>query len=255
MPTTLSWTYVGKHVVENVGDVQRLKVGGIGIDDILGEVTVISLDKGDLTVETGELDTDGKPVQVERTAGHIRAKVVDQGPIARAAATGRPGQAQGCIFQFLGAAGAVSSPPAQQPKARGRAAKGLGRAKPPAKATEAAAPTPVAKRKAPATVDTGKEDATRDGLAMLGAQYADSDCDSDSDTTPKEKRAKSGTLSFRQKDDADKSEYRAMLYRMRMDKLQVHAPPPSCCRHTCTLTHRLPAVICRAGGRTSIRSG
>ena len=63
MPTTLSWTYVGKHVVENVGDVQRLKVGGIGIDDILGEVTVISLDKGDLTVETGELDTDGKPVR------------------------------------------------------------------------------------------------------------------------------------------------------------------------------------------------
>ena len=90
MPTTLTWTYIGKDQTNEKGDVQRCKAGDIGIDDMLGEVTVVSLDAGDLILETGEKDDEGKPLQKRRTAGHIKAKEAVREAPARAAATGRP---------------------------------------------------------------------------------------------------------------------------------------------------------------------
>ena len=101
MPTLLSWTYIGKHAIAESGEAQRLYVGETGLDDVLGEVTVLSLSGGSLTVTTSERDAAGKLKEVERTVGHIRAKVM-RGPVERAAATGRPGQPKGSIFQFLG---------------------------------------------------------------------------------------------------------------------------------------------------------
>ena len=59
MPTVLTWTYWGEHHVdEENGDVQRIKPGGIADDDTLGEVTIISLDTGIFTVETGAMGAD-----------------------------------------------------------------------------------------------------------------------------------------------------------------------------------------------------
>ena len=89
---------------------QRIKAGEIGVDDVLGDVTILSFEGGDLTIETGERDADGELVQKKRTAAHIRAKVNEPGPVAKAAATGRPCQPKGGIFRFLGAAGAAASP-------------------------------------------------------------------------------------------------------------------------------------------------
>ena len=145
MPTTLSWTYVGGHQVDtDNGDVQRLKAGDVGIDDILGEVTIVSLSGGDLIVETGEKDADGSLVQKQRTCGHIRAKINGPAPAARLAPTGRPGQAKGGMYQFLGAAGASASPTLQAPKLKGKAAKGFGRPKRGAAAKAPAAAAPAA---------------------------------------------------------------------------------------------------------------
>ena len=145
MPTTLSWTYVGGHQVDtDNGDVQRLKEGDVGIDDILGEVTIVSLSGGDLIVETGEKDADGSLVQKQRTCGHIRAKINGPAPAARLAPTGRPGQAKGGMYQFLGAAGASASPTLQAPKLKGKAAKGFGRPKRGAAAKAPAAAAPAA---------------------------------------------------------------------------------------------------------------
>ena len=115
MPTFLTWTYVGDHATVREapavdGDVQRIKAGEIGVDDVLGDVTILSFEGGDLTIETGERDADGELVQKKRTAAHIRAKVNEPGPVAKAAATGRPCQPKGGIFRFLGAAGAAASP-------------------------------------------------------------------------------------------------------------------------------------------------
>ena len=84
MPTFLTWTYVGDHATVREatavdGDVQRIKAGEIGVDDVLGDVTILSFEGGDLTIETGERDADGKLVQRKRAAGHIRAKVNEPG--------------------------------------------------------------------------------------------------------------------------------------------------------------------------------
>jgi hypothetical protein len=96
MPTVLTWTYWGEHQVdEENGDVQRIKPGGIADDDQLGEVTIISLDTGIFTVETGTTGADGKHVQTRRTAGHIRARVSEPAAFNRISPTGRPGQQKG----------------------------------------------------------------------------------------------------------------------------------------------------------------
>ena len=47
MPTFLTWTYVGEHATVREapavdGDVQRIKAGEIGVDDALGDVTILS---------------------------------------------------------------------------------------------------------------------------------------------------------------------------------------------------------------------
>ena len=128
MPTVLTWTYWGEHHVdEENGDVQRIKPGGIADDDQLGEVTIISLDTGIFTVETGAMGADGKRVQTRRTAGHIRAKVSEPAAGNRIAPTARPGQQKGAKFQFFEAAGAAASPSIQAPRRKGKAARGLGR--------------------------------------------------------------------------------------------------------------------------------
>ena len=68
MPTVLTWTYEGKDQIdEENGDVQRVKAGGIGIDDILGEVTIVSLNGSNLTVETGAPPT-GRPLECPNTS-------------------------------------------------------------------------------------------------------------------------------------------------------------------------------------------
>ena len=115
----------------------------------MGEVTIISLNGGDLIVETGNRDAEGKPVRTPVTFGHIKAKVNRPAPGARAAPTGRPGQPKGAMFNFLDAAGAAASPTVQKAKAMGKAAKGLGEAATGAKSPAAAAPTAAPKRKAP----------------------------------------------------------------------------------------------------------
>ena len=50
MPTVLTWTYIGADSVDEQGDVQRCIAGDSAIDDVLGEVTVVSLNGGDLIV-------------------------------------------------------------------------------------------------------------------------------------------------------------------------------------------------------------
>ena len=67
MPTTLTWTYVGQYQVEEDGDVQRCAAGDTGVHDAMGEVTIISLNGGDLIVETGNRDAEGKPVRTPVT--------------------------------------------------------------------------------------------------------------------------------------------------------------------------------------------
>ena len=187
MPTVLTWTYIGADSVDEQGDVQRCIAGDSAIDDVLGEVTVVSLNGGDLIVETGEKDADGKPVQKPRVFGHIKAKINRPEAAARAAPTGRPGQPKGAMFNFLGAAGAAASPTVQKAKPMGKAAKGLGKAVTGAKSPAAAAPTAAPKRKAPETpavnaaadsddeFDFGDNVHTQpDSLHQLGAEYADS---------------------------------------------------------------------------------
>ena len=159
MPTTLSWTYGGKDKVEEGGDAQRCKAGGIAIDDVLGEVTIVALHGGDLIVETGEKDADGKPVQTPRTFGHIRAKANEPEPAVRSAPTGRPMQPKGGMFKFLGAGSSSASPTPQAPKQQGKqAAKGLGRSIAPRKASAAAAP---AAAKSPAAAEVPKRTCSR----------------------------------------------------------------------------------------------
>ena len=124
----LTWTYWGEHHVdEENGDVQRIKPGGIADpdDNQLGEVTIISLDTGIFTVETGATGADGKHVQTRRTAGHIRARVSEPAAVNRISPTGRPGQQKGAKFQFFEAAGAAASPSIQAPRRKGKAARGL----------------------------------------------------------------------------------------------------------------------------------
>ena len=87
MPTVLTWTYKGMDKVDEQGYVQRCVAGDIAIDDIFGEVTIVSLNGGDLIVETGEKGADGKPVQKPRTFGHIKAKINRPETGARAAPT------------------------------------------------------------------------------------------------------------------------------------------------------------------------
>ena len=102
MPTVLTWTYVGEHATVVDGDVQRIKAGEIGEDDALGDVTILSFEGGDLTIETGERDADGKLVQRKRTAGHIRAKVIQRARASRESCGNRPPRpAQGRHFSIL----------------------------------------------------------------------------------------------------------------------------------------------------------
>ena len=193
-------------------------------DDILGKVTIVSMKSGDLIVETGEVDSDGKPMQQPRTFGHIRAKSNATVTVERAAATGRPGQAKGGIFHFFGAAGAAASPTVQRPKRKG---KGLGKTMPAASAPEVSAPAAAGKRKAPAEDNSGI-------LAQLGAQHADSTDDEGEEAGPSQKRVKGGSVSIRKMDSEQKSEYSNAKYHQRKEKLQVarthahgtpHTPP------------------------------
>ena len=58
-------TYVGKHSTVDDGDVQRIKAGEIGEDDVLGDVTIISFDGGDITIDGGDSTADGMLSWVE----------------------------------------------------------------------------------------------------------------------------------------------------------------------------------------------
>ena len=171
MPTVLTWTYWGEHQVdEENGDVQRIKPGGIADDDQLGEVTIISLDTGIFTVETGAMGADGKRVQTRRTAGHIRAKVSEPAAGNRISPTGRPGQQKGAIFQFFGAAGAAASPTIQAPRRKGKAARGLGRTVLAGTATQT---TEKAPHGPPDEPPSGGKTAEESALKrLLGAEYA-----------------------------------------------------------------------------------
>ena len=266
MPTTLSWTYKGEHQIEEDGDVQRCRAGELGIDDVLGEVTIVTLDGGDLIVETGEKDADGKPVQTPRTYGHIRAKINLPEPAARPVGTARPGQPKGGLLQLLGAAGASASPTPQAPKKQGKAAKGLGRGaaggKSPAAAAPAAAKSPAAaaapKRKEPETpaVDADSDEefdfgdnvhTEPDSLRLLGAEYADTSDEADGEPEPK--RAQGGAVSVRKMDSSKKSAYSKTKYELRKTKLQVSPPLTT---HVASRTdHALDAVCIadRDGGQ------
>eukprot|EP00310_Coccolithus_braarudii_P013802 CAMPEP_0183341202 /NCGR_PEP_ID=MMETSP0164_2-20130417/7479_1 /TAXON_ID=221442 /ORGANISM="Coccolithus pelagicus ssp braarudi, Strain PLY182g" /LENGTH=233 /DNA_ID=CAMNT_0025511451 /DNA_START=290 /DNA_END=987 /DNA_ORIENTATION=- len=142
MPTLLTWEYVGGEDGNEHRGLQRLYAGEAGIDDVLGEVTIVSMSGGDLMVE--EVDEDGDAQTVRRTAGHIRAKH----PRAhdRPAATGRPGQQKDGIFRFLGVAGASANPTPPKDKPKGKAAKGFWKA--------AAKPKPSASKSASASGKT-----------------------------------------------------------------------------------------------------
>ena len=197
MPTVLTWTYWGEHQVdEENGDVQRIKPGGIADDDQLGEVTIISLDTGIFTVETGATGADGKHVQTRRTAGHIRARVSEPAAVNRISPTGRPGQQKGAIFQFFGAAGAAASPTIQAPRRKGKAARGLGRTVLAGTATQT---TEKAPHGPPDEPPSGGKTAEASALKrLLGAEYAeDSESEEDGEGgEPAPKKAKAGSLSL-----------------------------------------------------------
>ena len=67
----LQVTYKGVDGVLYV--VQLCRPGDKGLDDTLGEVTICSMEGGDLAVEDGTLDDSGKAITKHRTAWHVRA--------------------------------------------------------------------------------------------------------------------------------------------------------------------------------------
>jgi hypothetical protein len=137
MPTLLTWQYKGRD--GQLDETQRCHPGDKGVDDILGEVTILSLDGGDLIVEDGTIEN-GKAKTMRRTAWHI--KVLNQREaVAARAPTGRPGQQLGGMAAFLGASGS----PVVHGKRPAANAKGLG-GKAPKPAAKPAAPAAAAAR-------------------------------------------------------------------------------------------------------------
>ena len=209
MPTLLTWNYDGDHLAAgNKEEPQRVYPGDIGLDDVFGEVVILSMTGGRLLVEYSDGD---KKVTNERTVGHIRAK--ENRVQQRAApAVGRPRQAKGDLLNFFGAAGREASPLAEPKKKLAPNAKGLGRTvQQPATGKTPAANKQAAKKPATANKLTGKRKAGADAggqeellqeqeanpLAMLlGDAYAASSSEEEEET-PAQMRAQPGTLSLR----------------------------------------------------------
>ena len=209
MPTLLTWNYDGDHLAAgNKEEPQRVYPGDIGLDDVFGEVVILSMTGGRLLVEYSDGD---KKVTNERTVGHIRAK--ENRVQQRAApAAGRPRQAKGDLLNFFGAAGREASPLAEPKKKLAPNAKGLGRTvQQPATGKTPAANKQAAKKPTTANKLTGKRKAGADAggqeellqeqeanpLAMLlGDAYAASSSEEEEET-PAQMRAQPGTLSLR----------------------------------------------------------
>ena len=187
---------------------QGAYAGDIAHDDGLGEDGVINFLEGAYLNMTFELE--GEKVTKNRTFGHIRAlqsrlTATTERP-QRAAPTGRPGQALGGLFQFLGASGAAANPTTPAAKAQSKKAFGKTPAKKNAPAKAAAPAAAGGKRKErerppPAEEEEEQEAEAEDddraaageaggsgvnSLAQLGADYAGSD-DSEAEE-PSEKK-------------------------------------------------------------------
>ena len=152
MPTLFTWDF-------GEGDekvVQRVYPG----DDILdseGEPGTFRRLDGSKVVFTF-LDADsGVWLEGKEPGRLVRAVRSRDAPAARPPPTGRPGQAKGGLFTFLGSAGAEANPSPQPELKKGKAAKGLGKAavKPAAKpAAKAPAAKASASKAASASVKT-----------------------------------------------------------------------------------------------------
>lgn len=152
MPTLFTWDF-------GEGDekvVQRVYPG----DDILdseGEPgNFIRLDGSKVVFTFLDADS-GVWLEGKEPGRLVRAVRSRDAPAARPPPTGRPGQAKGGLFTFLGSAGAEANPSPQPELKKGKAAKGLGKAaaKPAAKpAAKAPAAKASASKAASASVKT-----------------------------------------------------------------------------------------------------
>ena len=91
MPTLLTWSYKGR--CGTLDEVQRLYLGEKGVDDLLGEVTIVGIGGGNLTIEDSTIGEDGMTMTRTRTAAHNKA--LQQRDAAARPPTGRPGQQLG----------------------------------------------------------------------------------------------------------------------------------------------------------------
>ena len=101
MPTLLTWSYKGR--CGTLDEVQRLYLGEKGVDDLLGEVTIVGIGGGNLIIEDSTIGEDGMTTTRTRTAAHNKA--LQQRDAAARPPTGRPGQQLGAMAAFLGAGG------------------------------------------------------------------------------------------------------------------------------------------------------
>jgi hypothetical protein len=201
MPTMYRWDYDDP---ETGGvQMQGSYAGDLGHDDGFGLDGVINFLEGAYLNMTFEID--GEKVTKNRTCGHIRAlqcRLTAATERPERAPTGRPGQALGGLYQFMGTSGAAVNP--TTPAARPQPKKAFGKAVPKKQASaKAAAPAAASgKRKArepplPVEVHGAEEDADGaapadeagageaagsgvNSLAQLGADYAETD-DSDAE--------------------------------------------------------------------------
>ena len=91
MPTLLTWSYKGR--CGTLNEVQRLCPGEKGVDDLIGEVTIVGIGGGNLIIEDSTISEDGMTTTRTRTAAHIKA--LQQRDAAARPPTGRPGQQLG----------------------------------------------------------------------------------------------------------------------------------------------------------------
>ena len=242
MPTMYRWDYDDPDEADPV--LQGAYAGDIAHDDGLGEDGVIKFLEGAYLNMTFELE--GEKVTKNRTFGHIRAlqsrlTATTERP-QRAAPTGRPGQALGGLFQFLGASGAAANPTTPAAKAQSKKAFGKTPAKKNAPAKAAAPAAAGGKRKErerppPAEEEEEQEAEAEDddraaageaggsgvnSLAQLGADYAGSDDSEAEEPSEKKQKAAAGAVSVRKMDLAARMQYVAGKYGDRKTKLQAN---------------------------------
>lgn len=209
MPTTLEWIFEGgadgSQLAARRGT-QRVYFGDTVIDEVMGEGKALRMEGGDIVMEMS--DADGEKTELVRTKGHVYALANRELREARAP-TRKANQQQGLM--------AMLQPGKQQPAAVdapvAKRQKGLGK-------TVAKAPN---KMLATQQTTAGEKELVAEApLALIGAQYADSDDEEAAGGggagEATSARAAKGKVSFRALDAAAKAQYKHDKYEERKEK-------------------------------------